>query len=257
MMKEEAITIHKERDALILSFPQPGLEWEATQMSNERAPSDIDFTPFEREAVYKVIFARRDVRRFLPSPIPSEVVKRVLLAAHHAPSVGFMQPWNFILIRNPRRKKLVKEAFLQARSQEAEQFSGERKKLYLSLKLEGIEEAPVNICVTCDSTRHGPAILGRSLIPETDVYSTCCAIQNLWLAARVEGLGVGWVSILSRERLKEILRLPPHVSPVAYLCIGYPERFEPMPELEKVGWLKRLPLGEIVLSETWDEKDEA
>jgi len=214
-----------------------------------------EFNPEEKEAFYRAVFGRRDVRRFLPDPIPEETLNQILLAAHHAPSVGFMQPWSFILIRDPRRKRLVKEAFLQARSRETEQFSGERKNLYLSLKLEGIEEAPVNICVTCDSTRHGPAILGRSLVPEADVYSTCCAIQNLWLAARVEGLGVGWVSILSRERLKEILRLPPHVSPVAYLCIGYPERFEPIPELEKAGWLKRLPLEEVVLREIWNEQN--
>jgi len=215
-----------------------------------------EFSHEEKEAFYRVIFSRRDVRRFLSDPIPEETMNQILLAAHHAPSVGFMQPWNFILIRDPRRKELVKEAFLQTRSREAEQFSGERKKLYLNLKLEGIEEAPVNICVTSDSTRHGPAILGRSLIPEADVYSTCCAIQNLWLAARVEGLGVGWVSILSRERLKEMLRLPPHVSLVAYLCIGYPERFESLPELEKAGWLKRLPLEEVVLRETWNEQNQ-
>lgn len=211
-----------------------------------------DFSPAERETLYQVIFARRDIRRFLPKPIPSEVLERILLAAHHAPSVGFMQPWSFILIRDPRIKGFVKEAFLRARSQEAEQFSGERRKLYLSLKLEGIEEAPVNICVTCDSTRHGPAVLGRTLIPETDIYSTCCAIQNLWLAARVEGLGVGWVSILSRDRLKEILKIPPHVTPVAYLCIGYAERFESRPELEKIGWLKRLPLEKVISYEKWE-----
>ena len=215
----------------------------------------VDFSPLEKDAVYKAIATRRDVRRFQSSPIPSEVVERVLLAAHHAPSVGFMQPWNFILIRDPERKKLIKEAFLQARSQEAEQFSGERKKLYLSLKLEGIEEAPINICVTCDSTRHGPAVLGRTLTPETDVYSTCCAIQNLWLAARVEGLGLGWVSILSRDRLKEILKIPPHVTPIAYLCLGYTSSFEPKPELEKVGWLKRMPLEEVICRETWDGRD--
>jgi 5,6-dimethylbenzimidazole synthase len=213
-----------------------------------------EFNAEEKEAFYRAVFGRRDVRRFLPDPIPEETMKQILLAAHHAPSVGFMQPWNFILIRDPERKRLVKEAFLQARNREAEQFSGERKKLYLSLKLEGIEEAPVNICVTCDSTRHGPAILGRTLIPEADLYSTCCAVQNLWLAARVEGLGVGWVSILSRERLKEILGIPARVSPVAYLCFGYPERFEAVPELEKAGWLKRLPLGDVVSWETWDEK---
>jgi 5,6-dimethylbenzimidazole synthase len=214
-----------------------------------------DFSPEERETLYRVIFARRDIRRFLLKPIPSEVLERVLLAAHHAPSVGFMQPWSFILIRDPRTKSLVKETFLRARSQEAEQFSGERKELYLSLKLEGIEEAPVNICVTCDFSRHGPAVLGRTLIPETDIYSTCCAIQNLWLAARVEGLGVGWVSILSRDRLKEIFSIPPHVTLVAYLCLGYAERFEPNPELEQVGWLKRLPLKEVISYERWDGKE--
>lgn len=215
----------------------------------------VDFSPEEREVLYRIIFARRDVRRFLPDPIPMELLDRILLAAHHAPSVGFMQPWTFILIRNPEIKKLVKEAFLGARGEEAEQFSGARKELYLSLKLEGIEEAPVNICVTCDPTRHGPAVLGRTLIPETDIYSTCCAIQNLWLAARVEGLGVGWVSILSRDRLKEILRIPAYVTPVAYLCLGHVENFESVPELEKVGWLKRLPLKEVIAYETWDGKD--
>ncbi len=224
-------------------------------MSIESSLSEVDFTPFEREAVYKAIFARRDVRRFRSAPIPSVAVERILLAAHHAPSVGFMQPWNFILLRDLPNRKLIKEAFLLARSQEAERFSGERKKLYLSLKLEGIEEAPLNICVTCDSTRHGPAVLGRTLIPQTDIYSTCCAIQNLWLAARAEGLGVGWVSILSEERLKEILKIPPHVTVVGYLCVGYPERFEPKPELEIVGWLDRLPLRDVVLCETWNGKE--
>lgn len=220
-------------------------------MTNECLSAEVTFTPAEREAVYKAIFARRDVRRFSPSTIASEVIERILLAAHHAPSVGFMQPWNFIVIRDPQTKTLIKEAFLLARSQEAEQFSDERKKLYLSLKLEGIEEAPANICVTCDSTRHGPAVLGRSLIPATDVYSTCCAIQNLWLAARAEGLGVGWVSILSVERLKEILRIPNHIAVVGYLCVGYPERFELKPELETVGWLDRLPLRDVIFYETW------
>jgi 5,6-dimethylbenzimidazole synthase len=224
-------------------------------MSGENSPSEMEFTPFEREAVYKAIFARRDVRRFRSAPIPDAAVERILLAAHHAPSVGFMQPWNFILLRELHNRRLIKESFLLARSQEAERFAGERKKLYLSLKLEGIEEAPLNICVTCDPTRHGPAVLGRSLIPQTDIYSTCCAIQNLWLAARAEGLGVGWVSILSEERLKEILLIPSHVTIVGYLCIGYPEHFESKPELEKAGWLERLPLRDVVLCETWNGKE--
>ncbi len=163
-----------------------------------------------------------------------------------------MQPWNFIVIRDPNTKTSIKQAFLSARSQEADRFAGDRKELYLSLKLEGIEEAPMNICVTCDSTRHGPAVLGRSLMPQTDVYSTCCAIQNLWLAARAEGLGVGWVSILSEDRLKQLLRIPAHITVVGYLCVGYPARFETKPELETIGWLNRLPLRDVVLNEAWD-----
>ncbi len=221
-------------------------------MIDESRSTAATFTTSEREAVYKAIFARRDVRGFLSASIPAEAVERILLAAHHAPSVGFMQPWNFIVIRDPHTKTSIKQAFLSARAQEAERFSDDRKKLYLSLKLEGIEEAPLNICVTCDSTRHGPAVLGRTLMPQTDVYSTCCAIQNLWLAARAEGLGVGWVSILSEERLKEILRIPVHIAVVGYLCVGYPERFEAKPELETVGWLNRLPLRDVVFDETWD-----
>jgi 5,6-dimethylbenzimidazole synthase len=220
-------------------------------MTNDSPPAQTAFSQSEREAVYKAIFGRRDVRRFLSTPLPADVLERILLAAHHAPSVGFMQPWNFIVIRKPDTKKLIKDAFIAAHSKEAEQFSGERKKLYLSLKLEGIEEAPVNICVTCDPLRHGPAVLGRSQMPQTDIYSTCCAIQNLWLAARAEGLGVGWLSIISEQKLKEILRIPAHIAAVGYLCVGYPARFETRPELETAGWLPRLPLHKVVSEETW------
>lgn len=219
---------------------------------DKRQSAAATFTTAERETVYKAIFSRRDVRRFVSTPIPEEAIQRILLAAHHAPSVGFMQPWNFIVICDPQTKTSIKQAFLAARAQEAEQFAEGRKELYLSLKLEGIEETPINICVTCDSTRHGPAVLGRSLNPQADIFSTCCAIQNLWLAARAEGLGVGWVSILSEERLKSILHIPAHIAVVGYLCVGYPERFETKPELETVGWLDRLPLGDVVFHETWN-----
>src|SRR5262245_39401741 len=226
---------------------------EANRMIDESRTVAATFAPSEREAVYKAIFARRDVRRFRSTPIPAETIDRILLAAHHAPSVGFMLPWSFIVIRDPATKKSIKQAFLAARAQEAEQFADARKALYLSLKLEGIEEAPLNICVTCDPTRHGPAVLGRSLNPQTDIYSTCCAIQNLWLAARAEGLGIGWVSILSGAGLKERLRIPDHVIVVGYLCMGYPERFETKPELETVGWLRRLSIREVVFNETWND----
>jgi 5,6-dimethylbenzimidazole synthase len=224
-------------------------------MKHENPSAQAALSPCERQAVYKAIFARRDVRRFVATPVPEDVIGRILMAAHHAPSVGYMQPWNFIVIRNPRTKSAIKQVFLAAHAQEAGQFTEAKRELYLGLKLEGIEEAPLNICVTCDSTRHGPIVLGRTFNPLTDKYSTCCAIQNLWLAARTEGLGVGWVSILSEQRLKEILEIPAHVTVVGYLCVGYPERFEPQPELEKVGWLNRLPLGEVIYHETWNGKE--
>ena len=150
-----------------------------------------EFSSGDREVLYRVIERRRDVRAFRPDPIPSETLYRLLSAAHHAPSVGLMQPWNFIVIQDAGTKTRIKEIFLRANEEAAAHYSGPREMLYRSLKLEGIEEAPINLCVTADRTRSGPHVLGRNTIVDTDLYSTCCAIENLWLAARVEGIGVG------------------------------------------------------------------
>src|SRR5438552_2810873 len=140
-----------------------------------------NFSDAERAAVYKAIRLRRDIRRqFESNPISHDVLVRILSAAHHAGSVGFMQPWDFVIIED-RATHFYDDA---------------RRDLFLSLKLEGILESALNLCVTCDRTRGGPHVLGRSTILETDLYSTCCAVQNLWLAGRAEGIGVGWVSIL-------------------------------------------------------------
>ncbi len=209
------------------------------------------FTPEERDAFYRVIESRRDVRAFRADPIPEDVLHRILAAAHHAPSVGLMQPWNFIVVQDPATKSRVKETFARENARAAERFTGERGDLYRSLKLEGIEEAPVNLCITCDRTRSGPHVLGRNTIIDTDVYSTCCAIQNLWLAARAEGVGVGWVSILRNEDLHEILAIPDHIVPVAYLCVGYPREFLDEPELQRRGWARRVPLDRLVYRERW------
>jgi 5,6-dimethylbenzimidazole synthase len=208
------------------------------------------FPEWALEAVYEAIKRRRDVRRFRGTPIPTEVLHRVLDAAHHAPSVGFMQPWSFILIRSIETRRAVKDLFERERQAAACFYDEPRRSQYLALKLEGILEAPLNICVTCDPTRGGE-VLGRNSMPETDVYSTCLAVQNLWLAARAEGLGVGWVSILKSAWLRDILGIPPHVVPVAYLCIGYPEHFEEQPLLETVRWRERLPLDSVLHSERW------
>ncbi|MBI2119871.1 MAG: 5,6-dimethylbenzimidazole synthase [Elusimicrobia bacterium] len=201
--------------------------------------------------LYEAIFKRRDIRQFKSDPIPQDVIKRILKAAHHAGSVGFMQPWNFILIEDLDLRKKIKEIFEHQNDLAALNYSGERKKLYQSLKLEGILDSAFNICVTCDRTRKGPHVIGRNSILDVDIYSTCCAIQNLWLAARSEGVGVGWVSILDNNNLKTLLEIPEHILPVAYLCVGYPLEFRDKPLLEEIGWEKRENLDSLIFSNQW------
>ncbi|MEM2760630.1 MAG: 5,6-dimethylbenzimidazole synthase [Nitrososphaerales archaeon] len=211
-----------------------------------------NFSQQEKDGVYKAIHSRRDVRaQFIHDPIPEDVLKRILDAAHHAPSVGFSQPWNFILIKDIEIKRKVKESFSKERERSSKLIEDARRSAYLALKLEGILDAPINLCITYDSTRFGPFVIGRTSISETGVYSVCCAIQNLWLAARAEGIGVGWVSILSNDDLREILGLPEYIEPIAYLTMGYVTHFEDKPDLERVGWLPRLPLNDVIYFERW------
>ena len=214
---------------------------------------DYAFSGTEKDGLYKAILSRRDVRsHFINKEIPDSVLLRILNAAHHAPSVGFSQPWNFILIRNVATRKHVKDSFLRERERSIAMLEGDkRQEKYARLKLEGIEESALNVCVTYDPTRFGPFVLGRTSIEDTGVYSVCCAIQNLWLAARAEGVGVGWVSILSNEDLQRILDIPPHIKPVAYLCLGYVEQFADRPDLERTGWLPRMELSQVVCYEKW------
>src|SRR5262245_6077246 len=209
------------------------------------------FSPPERNVLYRVIERRRDVRAFKPEPIPADVLQRILTAAHQAPSVGLMQPWDFIVIRDPVTRARIKQAFLRENHRATRNYADGRASLYMSLKLEGIEEAPINLCITCDRTRGGAHVLGRNTILDTDLYSTCCAIHNLWLAARVEGVGVGWVSILTEADLRAALGIPSHVLPVAYLCLGYPREFLDEPELQQRGWARRLPLESVTHQERW------
>lgn len=221
------------------------------------APANGRFSDRERAAVYRAIFERRDVRRnFIETPIPDDVLRRILTAAHHAGSVGFMQPWDFIIVRQPATKRAVKDLFNKTNAEAALRYEGSRATLYRSLKLEGIEEAPVNLCVTCSPQRGGPHVLGRSTVPETDLYSTCCAIQNLWLAARAEGIGVGWVSILEHGPLKQLLDIPRPVKVLAYLCLGYVSEFADRPDLETAGWRRRIPVEQLIHSESWGNRIE-
>ncbi|HJU13435.1 MAG TPA: 5,6-dimethylbenzimidazole synthase [Candidatus Nitrosotalea sp.] len=212
-----------------------------------------EFSPQEKDGFYKAVFSRRDVRsHFTPEPIDDKVLSRILNAAHHAPSVGFSQPWNFILIKDTNARKEVKDSFERERARSSNLVEDPKKSKYLSLRLEGIMSSALNLCVTYDPSKFGPFVIGRSSIPETGLYSVCCAIQNLWLAARAEGIGVGWVSILSNEDLKRVLGIPEHVVPVAYLCLGHVTDFAERPDLESAGWLNRLPLKDVVYYEKWN-----
>ncbi len=210
-------------------------------------PTPHRFSDEQRHGVYRAIYERRDIRsHFAAQPLPDAVLSRILDAAHHAPSVGLMQPWEFILIADAGVRREVCEAFDTANRRAADAYVGERRDLYDRLKLEAIVESAVNICVTCDPTivrGHG---LGRQTMPETAMYSAVCAIQNCWLAARAEGVGVGWISILDLEAIRRILAIPMHVVVVGYLCLGYVSAFEPEPELASRGWEHRVPLAEAL-----------
>lgn len=219
---------------------------------------DWEFSVAERDSVYKCIEKRRDVRgQFLPEPIPDETLARVLRAAHHAPSVGFMQPWDFIVVRDPEVKRKVRDAFQAANTEAAEMFDAEQQHTYRALKLEGIVEAPVGICITCDRDRTGPVVIGRTHQREMDLYSAVCAVQNLWLAARAENIGVGWVSIMRHDDLREALGIPPSIRPIAYLCVGYVSHFFDRPELETAGWLPRTALRDVVWFDRWQHRPDS
>jgi 5,6-dimethylbenzimidazole synthase len=216
------------------------------------------FSEDERRGVYRAIYERRDVRSsFKPDEIPNDTLARLLDAAHHAPSVGLMQPWGFVVIRAKQVRQTVFEIFDRARHAAAQIYSADRRAMYDKLKLAGILEAPVNLCVTCDeSTMRGHG-LGRQTMRETAVYSTVCAVQNLWLAARAEGVGVGWVSILDVDQLRAALGIPDLVVPIAYLCLGYVTEFNSEPDLAIKGWEQRVPLASLIHFERYGGANDA
>src|ERR671933_2362740 len=198
----------------------------------------------------RAIAERRDIRRFRPDPLPEDLLRTLLEAAHRAPSVGLMQPWRFVVVRSARTKAAMQAIAARERLVQAEHFD-ERARQYLDLKIEGIREAPVSICVCCDRAAGGREVLGRHTIRDTDLYSTCLAIENLWLAARAEGVGVGWVSFYRPGDVSALLRLPGDVVPVAWLCVGYPDERPSRPGLEAAGWERRHGLDELVYFESW------
>jgi 5,6-dimethylbenzimidazole synthase len=216
------------------------------------------FSEDERRGLYRAIYERRDVRSFFkPNDLPDDVLARLLDAAHHAPSVGLMQPWGFIVIRDGQVRQTIYEIFDRASRAAALIYADDRRAMYDTLKLAGIREAPISLCVTCDEATVRGHGLGRQTMRETALYSTVCAVQNLWLAARAEGVGVGWVSILDIDELRLALGIPETVVPVAYLCLGYVTEFNAEPELETRGWEQRAPLAGLIHFERYGLTDEA
>ncbi|MFR9730991.1 5,6-dimethylbenzimidazole synthase [Saccharopolyspora sp. MS10] len=198
-------------------------------------------------ALYDVLRRRRDVRsEFTGDEVPEDVLHRVLSAAHSAPSVGLSQPWDFVLVRDEATRRAFREHVLAERGVFESELSGERAETFSKIKIEGIVESGLGIAVTYDPHRGSPAVLGRHAIADAGLYSVCLAIQNLWLAATAEGLGVGWVSFYREDFLRDLLDIPSGVRPVAWLCVGPVHGLAETPDLERHGWRRRAPLEDVV-----------
>ncbi|MBN8719119.1 MAG: 5,6-dimethylbenzimidazole synthase [Sediminibacterium magnilacihabitans] len=213
----------------------------------------MQFNITDTEILRNIILHRRDVRgnRFLSTPVSSAVMDQLLFAFEHAPSVGYSQPWQLIVIEKEATKQAVKNIFTESNDHEHVRFDSDKASQYKRLKLEGIVEAPVNIAVFYTPPRQ--PVLGQTMMPEVGLYSVVCGIQNMWLMARSLNVGMGWVSILEPEKIKEVLHVPSHLQLVAYLCIGYVSKFDELPELELLGWERRKNQAEFIHHETFKQ----
>lgn len=218
-------------------------------MSSPEAVAAQPFTEAEREAVYRAIAERRDMRHFLPDPVAPEVLQRLLWAAHHAPSVGYMQPWRFIRITD-RALRGAMHALVEEERLATARALGEREDEFMRLKVEGVLDAGEVLVVALAHGRERH-VFGRRTLPEMDLASVACAIENMWLAARAEGLGLGWVSIFDPEKVAQLLAMPAGAKAVAILCIGHVEAFYPRPMLELEQWAERMPLERVLGENAW------
>lgn len=206
-------------------------------------------------AFYRLAGARRDIREgFLPDPVDDDTLTRILAAAHQAPSVGLSQPWDFLILRDREARERVRRLAQAQRDAFAATLPRARALAFSRLKVEAITESPVNVVVTCDPTRGGRHVLGRHAQPQAAEYSAVCAVQNLWLAARAEGLAAGWVSFFDERELADELGLPAHVTVVAYLCVGHVAAFPPAPQLALSGWARQRPLAWAVHEGRWGQR---
>ncbi|SEQ21269.1 cob(II)yrinic acid a,c-diamide reductase [Lentzea xinjiangensis] len=207
-------------------------------------------------SLYDVVHRRRDTRaEFTGAEIPSDVLHRVLTAAHAAPSVGLSQPWDFVLVRDESTRRAFRDHVQAERSVFSAQLDQERAEVFSRIKVEGIMESSLGIVVTYDPDRGSPAVLGRHAIADAGLYSVCLAIQNLWLAATEEGLGVGWVSFYREEVLRRLLEIPGRIRPVAWLCVGPVRSLPDAPDLERHGWRNRMPLEDVLHYDTFGRRN--
>jgi 5,6-dimethylbenzimidazole synthase len=209
------------------------------------------FDEAERAAVYRAIYERRDMRHFVPGPVDPATLQRLLDAAHHAPSVGFMQPWRIVRITNSTLRAQLYEAVERERLATADAL-GKRRDEFMKLKVEGMRECG-ELLVVALMDRREPHVFGRRTLPEMDLASVACAIQNMWLAARAEGLGMGWVSIFDIDEVRALLAMPAGAKPVAILCLGHVDEFYPQPMLEMEHWAERRALDECVYENSWPQ----
>ncbi|MBN4055620.1 5,6-dimethylbenzimidazole synthase [bacterium AH-315-K03] len=209
------------------------------------------FDKHEQAAIYRAIFERRDMRHFIPGNIATETLERLFTAAHAAPSVGFMQPWRFIRISDPSLRCDIHQMVEQERIKTAHAL-GEREDEFMRLKVEGILDCSELIVVTLMDKRE-THIFGRRTLPDMDLASAACAIQNMWLAARAEGLGMGWVSLFDPATLSKKLSMPKGSRPIAILCLGQVDEFYPEPMLEIEGWASKGDLANYIMENTWTQ----
>jgi nicotinate-nucleotide--dimethylbenzimidazole phosphoribosyltransferase len=239
-----------------VTFPRPvPLIGDATSAA-ERAGDPAGWAmPGDAGGLYAVVAARRDVRRYRPDPVPDDVLRRVLAAGHAAPSVGHSQPWRFVVVRDAALRDRAAVLTDRERLRQAAQLEPDAARRLLDLQLEGVREAPLGIVVCCDRRTPAAGVLGRATFPDADLWSCAAAIQNLWLAARAEGLGMGWVTLFRPEELAGLVGLPDGVATLGWLCLGWPDERPPAPGLERAGWSRRLPLDAVVVEDRWPADD--
>ncbi|HEY2044333.1 MAG TPA: 5,6-dimethylbenzimidazole synthase [Jatrophihabitans sp.] len=233
--------------------PVPSIGDATSAAERMREPASWAFDTDTIAALHTVIDSRRDVRRYRPDPVPEEMLRDVLRAGHHAPSVGQSQPWRFIVITEQATRDRAAALADRERLRQASRLTPERKARLLDLQLDGIREAPVGIVLACDRRAAASGVLGRATFADADLWSCACAIENIWLAARAVGLGLGWVTLFEPDELADLVGIPDGVETLGWLCLGWPDERPPEPGLQRAGWSSRLDLDSVILRERWPD----